>query len=90
MNNVLKHSKAKVIEISLVLNKKRFLELNFNDLIIDISLFRPGPIKSDMITPFLEVRQNRKPLCCEAFRCIFKDDKIHKSQVHAMVINIHP
>jgi PAS domain S-box-containing protein len=31
MNNVLKHSKAKVIEISLVLNKKRFLELNFND-----------------------------------------------------------
>ena len=34
---------------------------SFNDLIIDISLFRPGPIKSDMITPFLEVRQNRKP-----------------------------
>ena len=26
---------------------------NFNDLIIDISLFRPGPVKSDMITPFL-------------------------------------
>lgn len=29
----------------------------FNDLIIDISLFRPGPIKSDMITPFLQARQ---------------------------------
>ncbi|PRY62623.1 DNA polymerase III alpha subunit [Knoellia remsis] len=28
----------------------------FNDLIIDISLFRPGPVKSDMITPFLESR----------------------------------
>ena len=28
----------------------------FNDLIIGISLFRPGPIKSDMITPFLETR----------------------------------
>ena len=29
----------------------------FNDLIIDISLFRPGPVKSDMITPFLNARQ---------------------------------
>jgi error-prone DNA polymerase len=28
----------------------------FNDLIIDISLFRPGPVKSDMITPFLATR----------------------------------
>ena len=29
----------------------------FHDLIVDISLFRPGPVKSDMITPFLEARQ---------------------------------
>ena len=29
---------------------------NFTDLIIDISLFRPGPMKSDMITPFLRAR----------------------------------
>ncbi len=29
----------------------------FEDLIIDISLFRPGPVKSDMITPFLLARQ---------------------------------
>jgi error-prone DNA polymerase len=29
----------------------------FNDLIIDISLFRPGPVKSDMVTPFLRARQ---------------------------------
>ena len=28
----------------------------FNDLIIDISLFRPGPVKSDMIRPFLQAR----------------------------------
>lgn len=28
----------------------------FGDLIIDISLFRPGPVKSDMIRPFLESR----------------------------------
>ncbi|MDO5735156.1 MAG: PHP domain-containing protein, partial [Propionibacteriaceae bacterium] len=26
----------------------------FHDIIIDISLFRPGPVKSDMVTPFLE------------------------------------
>lgn len=29
----------------------------FNDLVIDISLFRPGPVKTDMVTPFLDVRQ---------------------------------
>jgi error-prone DNA polymerase len=29
----------------------------FEDLIIDISLFRPGPVKSDMIRPFLNARQ---------------------------------
>jgi error-prone DNA polymerase len=34
----------------------------FEDLIIDISLFRPGPVKSDMITPFLERRHGwRQP-----------------------------
>jgi len=30
----------------------------FEDLIIDISLFRPGPVKSDMITPFLLARNH--------------------------------
>ncbi|GEP37110.1 DNA-directed DNA polymerase [Nocardioides psychrotolerans] len=29
----------------------------FGDIITDISLFRPGPVKSDMITPYLEVKQ---------------------------------
>ncbi len=32
----------------------------FNDIIIDISLFRPGPVKSDMVTPFLQARQQWK------------------------------
>ncbi|MFV0460238.1 MAG: PHP domain-containing protein [Actinomycetales bacterium] len=35
----------------------KFAPQNFTDLIIDISLFRPGPVKSDMITPFLRARQ---------------------------------
>ncbi|HKU12508.1 MAG TPA: DNA polymerase III subunit alpha [Sinomonas sp.] len=33
----------------------------FNDLIIDISLFRPGPMKSDMVRPFLEYRHGFAP-----------------------------
>ncbi|MDQ6650640.1 MAG: DNA polymerase III subunit alpha [Actinomycetota bacterium] len=35
----------------------KFAPETFNDLIIDISLFRPGPVKSDMVRPFLEARQ---------------------------------
>jgi error-prone DNA polymerase len=30
---------------------------SFEDIITDISLFRPGPVKSDMITPYLDVKQ---------------------------------
>ena len=39
----------------------KFAPESFNDLIIDISLFRPGPVKSDMITPFLNARQGWRP-----------------------------
>ena len=34
----------------------KFGPSSFEDIIIDISLFRPGPVKSDMITPFLDTR----------------------------------
>jgi error-prone DNA polymerase len=34
----------------------RFLPDRFEDLTIDISLFRPGPVKSDMINPYLNRR----------------------------------
>ena len=34
----------------------KFSPETFDDLIIDISLFRPGPVKSDMVTPFLNAR----------------------------------
>ncbi len=35
----------------------------FEEIIADISLFRPGPVKSDMITPYLEAKQGwRMPL----------------------------
>ena len=35
----------------------KFAPETFSDIVIDISLFRPGPVKSDMITPFLQARQ---------------------------------
>ncbi|NNG18562.1 DNA polymerase III subunit alpha [Naumannella sp. ID2617S] len=35
----------------------KFGPADFTDIIIDISLFRPGPVKSDMVRPFLEARQ---------------------------------
>ncbi len=35
----------------------KFAPETFGDLIVDISLFRPGPVKSDMVTPFLRARQ---------------------------------
>jgi error-prone DNA polymerase len=34
----------------------KFAPETFGDLIVDISLFRPGPVSSDMITPFLAAR----------------------------------
>ena len=35
----------------------KFAPETFADLVVDISLFRPGPVKSDMVRPFLEARQ---------------------------------
>jgi error-prone DNA polymerase len=35
----------------------KFAPETFEDLITDISLFRPGPVKSDMVRPFLNARQ---------------------------------
>jgi error-prone DNA polymerase len=40
----------------------KFAPNSFTDLIIDISLFRPGPVKSDMISPFLAVRHGLSPI----------------------------
>ncbi|MDP9418480.1 MAG: DNA polymerase III subunit alpha, partial [Actinomycetota bacterium] len=39
----------------------KFAPETFADIIVDISLFRPGPVKSDMVTPFLEARQGWRP-----------------------------
>ncbi len=34
----------------------KFAPETFDDMVIDISLFRPGPVKSDMVGPFLRAR----------------------------------
>ncbi|MGW3241399.1 DNA polymerase III subunit alpha [Streptomyces sp. NPDC001070] len=34
----------------------------FHDLVVDISLFRPGPVAADMVRPFIDARHGRKPV----------------------------
>jgi error-prone DNA polymerase len=34
----------------------------FHDLVVDISLFRPGPVAADMVRPFIEARHGRAPV----------------------------
>lgn len=34
----------------------------FRDLVVDISLFRPGPVAADMVRPFIEARHGRTPV----------------------------
>ncbi len=41
----------------------KLLPRTLSDLIVDISLFRPGPVNSDMVTPYLEIRHNQRPPC---------------------------
>jgi error-prone DNA polymerase len=40
---------------------QKFQPTRWEDLIVDISLFRPGPVKSDMVSPFLRRRHGFEP-----------------------------
>jgi error-prone DNA polymerase len=40
----------------------RLQPATFHDLVVDISLFRPGPVAADMVRPFIEVRHGRAPM----------------------------
>jgi len=35
----------------------------FSDIIAEISLFRPGPMKGDMVTPYVQRRNRQDPVC---------------------------
>ncbi|MGD9484440.1 DNA polymerase III subunit alpha [Streptomyces sp. TRM70308] len=39
----------------------RLQPATFHDLVVDISLFRPGPVAADMVRPFIEARHGRRP-----------------------------
>src|SRR6266540_3596168 len=41
---------------------QKFQPTEWPDIIVDISLFRPGPVKSDMITPFMNRRHGVEPV----------------------------
>ncbi len=40
---------------------QKFQPTEWADLIVDISLFRPGPVKSDMVSPFVRRRHGLEP-----------------------------
>ncbi|MEU9115593.1 DNA polymerase III subunit alpha [Streptomyces sp. NPDC048483] len=42
----------------------RLQPATFHDLVVDISLFRPGPVAADMVRPFIEARHGRKAVRC--------------------------
>ncbi|MFF7654135.1 DNA polymerase III subunit alpha [Streptomyces sp. NPDC007983] len=39
----------------------RLQPTSFHDLVVDISLFRPGPVAADMVRPFIDARHGRHP-----------------------------
>nr|WP_206323974.1 DNA polymerase III subunit alpha [Streptomyces sp. HNM0574] len=39
----------------------RLQPADFDDLVVDISLFRPGPVAADMVRPFIDARHGRRP-----------------------------
>ncbi|WP_367324233.1 DNA polymerase III subunit alpha [Streptomyces sp. HUAS ZL42] len=40
----------------------RLQPTTFHDLVVDISLFRPGPVAADMVRPFIAARHGRAPV----------------------------
>ncbi len=40
----------------------RLQPATFHDLVVDISLFRPGPVAADMVRPFIAARHGRTPV----------------------------
>lgn len=40
----------------------RLQPATFHDLVVDISLFRPGPVAADMVRPFIEARHGQAPV----------------------------
>ncbi|MDP8956308.1 MAG: DNA polymerase III subunit alpha [Actinomycetota bacterium] len=60
---------------------QKFQPTEWSDLIIDISLFRPGPVKSDMVTPFLNRHHGRESAA-------YADPRLRRvlSETHGVVV----
>ncbi|HEX2088553.1 MAG TPA: DNA polymerase III subunit alpha [Actinomycetota bacterium] len=60
---------------------QKFQPTEWSDLIIDISLFRPGPVKSDMVTPFLNRHHGRDA-------AVYADPRLRAvlSETHGVVV----
>ncbi len=53
----------------------------FHDLVVDISLFRPGPVAANMVTPFIDARRGRS-----APRCPHPDLEDALAETHGVVV----
>jgi error-prone DNA polymerase len=60
---------------------QKFQPAEWSDLIVDISLFRPGPVKSDMVTPFLNRHHGRDA-------AVYADRRLRPvlSETHGVVV----
>ena len=67
----------------------KFGPRTFTDLVVDISLFRPGPVKSDMVAPFVDARLGIRPpeVLHEDFRP-FLDETCGVVVFHEQVIRL--
>lgn len=64
----------------------KFAPRCFNDIVIDISLFRPGPVKADMVSPFLDahagwtepsyVDERLRPILAETYGVIVFHEQV--------------
>ncbi|MEV6123424.1 DNA polymerase III subunit alpha [Streptomyces sp. NPDC052077] len=59
----------------------RLQPATFHDLVVDISLFRPGPVAADMVRPFIDARHGRAPV-----RLPHEDLAEPLSETHGVVV----
>ncbi|MDT0269829.1 DNA polymerase III subunit alpha [Streptomyces sp. DSM 44915] len=59
----------------------RLQPTDFHDLVVDISLFRPGPVSADMVHPFIEAKHGRR-----AVRHVHRDLEPVLRETHGVVV----
>ncbi|RMI30775.1 DNA polymerase III subunit alpha [Streptomyces triticirhizae] len=59
----------------------RLQPVDFHDLVVDISLFRPGPVSADMVNPFIDAKHGRR-----AVRYVHPDLEPVLRETHGVVV----